>query len=219
MSLVKSVVLGLIADLLRNIGGLVGIRLRRGFYRILLGKCGKNLVIDIGVSLIEPGWLSFGDNVWIDKNVVIIAGLAPHAEVERRARLHCDAEPGHVAIGDNSHIGIGTIIQGHGGIKIGRNFTTSPYCSIFSQSNDYRKCREGTNRGVQVYYLQTPVCISDNVWLGIHVSVFGHIIGGDSFVQPGSVVTSDIAPNSVAGGNPVRRIGDRFGSIVRPAAP
>jgi acetyltransferase-like isoleucine patch superfamily enzyme len=201
----------LIAGLLRNIGGPVGIRLRRWFYRARLGKCGKNLVIDIGVSLVAPRWIGFGDNVWIDKNVVIVAGPAPHAKMEQRATAHSDAEPGHVAIGSNSHIGVGTIIQGHGGVTIGRRFTTSPYCTIFSQSNDYRRCREGTVTGERVYYLQTPVWIGDNVWLGMHVSVFGHTIGGDSFIRPGSVVSSDIAPNSVAGGNPVRRIGDRFG--------
>jgi acetyltransferase-like isoleucine patch superfamily enzyme len=104
------------------------------------------------------------------------------------------------------------VIQGHGGIMIAERFTTSPYCLIFSQSNDYRKCREGTIKIADeaIYYLQTPVCIGENVWLGAHVSVFGHTIGSDTFVRPGSLVISDIAPNTVADGNPAARVRDRF---------
>jgi acetyltransferase-like isoleucine patch superfamily enzyme len=200
-------------DLLRHISGPLGVRLRRIVYRFSLRECGKGLVIDTGVSLIEPGWISLGDNVWIDKNVVIIAGPAPrHGRVEVRSKCLGTPEPGRVTIGSGAHIGIGTVIQGHGGVMIANRFTTSPYCLIFSRSNDYRKCREGTRKITDeaVVYLQTPVCIGDNVWLGAHVSVFGHTIGSDTFVRPGSLVISDIAPNTVADGNPAIRVSDRF---------
>jgi acetyltransferase-like isoleucine patch superfamily enzyme len=200
-------------DLLRHISGPLGVRLRRIVYRSCLCRCGKGLVIDTGVSLIEPGWISVGDNVWIDKNVVIIAGPAPCQErVEVRTNGSGTVEPGRVTIGSGAHIGIGTVIQGHGGIMIGERFTTSPYCLIFSRSNDYRKCREGTRKieNEAIYYLETPVCIGNNVWLGAHVSVFGHAIGSDTFVRPGSLVISDIAPNSVADGNPATWVRYRF---------
>lgn len=213
MSVVKSILLSSVADALRHIGGPLGVRLRRTFYRSYLSECGRGLVIDTGVSLIEPEWISLGDNVWIDKNVVIIAGPAPrHERVEVRTKCSSKLAPGRVTIGSGAHIGIGTVIQGHGGITIGKRFTTSPYCLIFSQSNDYRKCREGTMTITEeeVYYLRTPVCIGDNVWLGAHVSVFGHTIGSDTFVRPGSLVISDIAPNTVADGTPATWVRDRF---------
>jgi acetyltransferase-like isoleucine patch superfamily enzyme len=158
-----------------------------------------------------------GDDVWIDKNVVIIAGPAPHGKKrDLQPRSPLAPQAGRVMIGSKSHIGIGTVIQGHGGAMIAEHFTTSPYCLIVSQSNDYNKCRHGTipSGDNDVYYIESPVCIGYNVWLGARVSVFGHKIGSNTFVRPGSLVISDIAPNTVADGSPAKSVRNRF---VAPA--
>jgi acetyltransferase-like isoleucine patch superfamily enzyme len=211
--MIKSIFLSLVGDVLRHISGSLGVYLRRAFYHRYLYECGKRVVIDTGVSLVGPEWISLGDDVWIDKNVVIIAGLAPaDKRLENRSNVAPIPEAGRVKIGSKSHIGIGTVIQGHGGTTIAERFTSSPYCLIYSQSNDYKTCRHGTiRRGDEdVSYIRHPVCIDRNVWLGAHVSVFGHTIGSDTFVRPGSLVISDIEPNTVADGNPARRIRSRF---------
>ena len=213
MRIVKSIFLALLADALRHISGSLGVHLRRVFYQRYLYECGKRVVIDTGVSLIGLEWISLGDDVWIDKNVVIIAGPTPtDQQVEPPSNIMSIPEAGRVRIGSKSHIGIGTVIQGHGGTTIAERFTSSPYCLIYSQSNDYRKCRHGTmwDGDKDVFYIRHPVCIDRNVWLGAHVSVFGHTIGPDTFVRPGSLVMSDIEPNTVADGNPAKRIRSRF---------
>lgn len=213
MSIVKPIFFSFLADILRHFSGPLGVHLRRAFYQRCLYECGKRVVIDTGVSLIGPEWISLGDDVWIDKNVVVIAGPTPtDKQAEYRSNVMSIPEAGWVKIGSKSHIGIGTVIQGHGGTTIGERFTSSPYCLIYSQSNDYRECRHGTIRGgdEDVSYIRHPVCIDRNVWLGAHVSVFGHTIGADTFVRPGSLVISDIEPNTVADGNPARRIRSRF---------
>lgn len=52
-----------------------------------------------------------------------------------------------------------------------------------------------------------PVIIEDNVWLGTNVTVLkGVIIGENSIIGAGSIVTSSIPKNVIAGGNPCKVI-------------
>jgi maltose O-acetyltransferase len=51
-----------------------------------------------------------------------------------------------------------------------------------------------------------PVVIEDNVWLGYQSVIMpGVTIGKNSVVAFGSVVTSDVPPNTLALGNPARK--------------
>jgi acetyltransferase-like isoleucine patch superfamily enzyme len=48
-----------------------------------------------------------------------------------------------------------------------------------------------------------PVLIKDNVWIGMNATILkGVIIGENSVVAAGSVVTKSVAPNTVVAGNP-----------------
>jgi maltose O-acetyltransferase len=52
--------------------------------------------------------------------------------------------------------------------------------------------------------------IEDDVWVGANVTVLpGRVIGTGSIVGAGSVVTRDVPPWSVVGGNPARVLGTR----------
>ena len=52
-----------------------------------------------------------------------------------------------------------------------------------------------------------PVVIEDNVWIGGNVVILpGVTIGEGSVIAAGSIVTRDIPPRVVAGGNPCRVI-------------
>lgn len=53
------------------------------------------------------------------------------------------------------------------------------------------------------------VDIKDNCYVGVNVTIMPHVtIGPDSLVAAGSVVTKDVAPRTVVGGNPARHIFD-----------
>ncbi|HWL54401.1 MAG TPA: acyltransferase [Chthoniobacteraceae bacterium] len=50
-----------------------------------------------------------------------------------------------------------------------------------------------------------PVVIEDNVWIGMGAVILkGVRIGENSVVAAGAIVTRDVAPNTVVGGNPAR---------------
>jgi acetyltransferase-like isoleucine patch superfamily enzyme len=54
-----------------------------------------------------------------------------------------------------------------------------------------------------------PVVIEDDVWIGAGCMIFkGVRIGAGSFVEPGSVLTSDVPPRSRVRGNPAQVIGN-----------
>jgi len=54
-------------------------------------------------------------------------------------------------------------------------------------------------------YINKPVTIEANVWIGHNVTVLGGVaIGEGAVLQACSVVVDDIPPLSVAGGNPAK---------------
>ena len=48
---------------------------RYNYWKKRLHHLGKDVVIETNVYFENPSFISIGDNVWIDKNVVITAGL------------------------------------------------------------------------------------------------------------------------------------------------
>jgi maltose O-acetyltransferase len=55
----------------------------------------------------------------------------------------------------------------------------------------------------------TPTIIADNVWIGSRAIILkGVSIGENSVIAAGSVVTKNVPPNSIFGGNPAKHIRD-----------
>lgn len=67
----------------------------------------------------------------------------------------------------------------------------------------------GAAAGLERPHVPTrPVVIEDDVWIGPGCMVFkGVRIGAGSFIEPGSVLTSDVPPRSRVRGNPASVIG------------
>lgn len=188
-------ILSLIESCLRGIGGRAGRYLRFGYYKLRLRKCGRGVFIDTGVHLINPSRISLEDGVWVDKNVILIAGALPlkAEKVKRIENLSFQGIEGEIHVGAYSHIGLMTVIQGHGGVRLGRYCTTSAGVKIYSLSNDPKKCPTGTMKDPA--YIIHPVEIGENVWLGINVTVLGHTIRDNAFVKSHHLVYSDIPYN------------------------
>lgn len=209
---ILSAVSSLISSFIIYIPGSLGIKIRYFYYKKRFKRCGKNVRIDVGVVIEGPNWISIGDNVWIDKYCILIAGPISISDdkIKYKTNLKFFLKKGELYIGSNSHIGIQTIIQAHGGVYIDDYFTSSAGCKIYSLSNDLTRCKFGTFSDKESFYLLSPIVIGKNVWLGLNVIVLGGTIGDNSFVAPNSVVLYDIPENSFASGNPAEKIKDRF---------
>lgn len=64
-------------------------------------------------------------------------------------------------------------------------------------------------KGQHYPYRTYKIEIFDNVFIGAKAIIMGDVkIGPNAIVAAGSVVTKDVPPNSVVGGNPARVISD-----------
>lgn len=61
------------------------------------------------------------------------------------------------------------------------------------------------------HHRQEKVVVEPDVWIGYGAIVLtGVVIGRGAVIAAGSVVTKDVPPYSIAGGNPARQLGMRF---------
>jgi len=212
LSRIKRNVFLLFESFIRNISGRLGIKIRSIYYSRRFGKCGKNLQIDEGVIIQGINNIYIGNNVWIDKYSILMAGkiTIDNTKCKNKNNRNYAHKEGELHIGSNVHLGIGIIIQAYGGVQIGDYFTTSSGCKIYSFSNDVAKCRKGTYNHDEIYYIKSQITIGNNVWLGLNTIVLGGCIHDDCFIAPNSVVISEIERNAFAEGFPAKKIKDRF---------
>lgn len=107
-----------------------------------------------------------------------------------------------VSIGSNVFINNDFMVLGSGRIRIGDNVLIGPGARLYTPNHqlDVELRREGWEIGL-------PITIEDDVWLGGSVVICpGVTIGARSVVGAGSVVTKDVPPDVVVGGNPARVI-------------
>jgi acetyltransferase-like isoleucine patch superfamily enzyme len=108
-------------------------------------------------------------------------------------------------IGRNVHFN-GMDIRGRGLVQLGDNFHSGRGCVIISEIHNYN----GDALPYDSAYIERPVRIGDNVWLGDQVMVLGGCtIGEGAIIQAGSVVVSDIPSLAIAGGHPAKVFGTR----------
>lgn len=212
----------LVLFFIANIPGRLGIKLRYFYWRLSLKKCGRNVRIETGVMIENPGCISIGDNVLIDKYSLITAGKrTKHSNdiIKEMRNTNFRHDEGELVIGNGVHIGCFNIIQAHAGVFIGDFVTTSAGVKMFSISNyysseqnpeliTYANCMVGEEKPVS--YISSPIVVEEGVWLALNCSVLCGTIGANSFIASNSVVLKDLPPNSYARGNPAVKIKERF---------
>lgn len=143
---------------------------------------------------------------WLRREVARIPFGARGVNVEIVPRCRFE-NPENIFIGDHVRIGHGAAFHGVGGITIGDNISFSPGVQIHTSNHRY----EG---GEAIPYDQVsffkPVRVESHCWIGAGALICpGVTLGEGSVVAMGAVVTRDVPPCAVVGGNPARVLKER----------
>ena len=132
-----------------------------------------------------------------------------------------------IDLSDNVWIGHYALIDGIGGVKIGKGVHVSSHTVIYSHSSQdtirllgehYMDAETALRPGYKI----RPVTIGDYTFIGTSSVILpGSTIGKGCIIGAGSVVNGIIPDYAIASGNPVQIIGDtrerdkyRFGEII-----
>lgn len=157
------------------------------------------------------GNIRLGRRVHISEQVRIISERGGRIEIGDHSKVGTmsilEDRGGSIVVGRNSAINSFSVLYGHGGLTIGDDciFATGLICipaeHTFSDPNMPIKEQGETRKGIY---------IGNGVWIGARVTVLdGVTIGDECIIGAGAVVTSDIAPRSIAVGIPARVIRQR----------
>lgn len=112
-----------------------------------------------------------------------------------------------LSIGDNSGIGNNAWIQSH--VRLGNDIMIGPNVTIYSTNHCYKR----TDIPMRLQGFTEPILleIEDDVWIGDGVIILPKVnkIGRGSILSARSVVTKNVEPYSIVGGNPAKVIGKR----------
>lgn len=109
---------------------------------------------------------------------------------------------GRVIIGNRTLVGIGSVIIGP--VIIGNDILIAQNVVITGQNHNYVNVDLPISQQKDIV---KEIRIEDEVWIGANVVIVpGVIIGRHSIIAAGSVVTKDVPPRSIVGGNPAKLI-------------
>ncbi len=189
-------------------------QVRNEYYAKKLKHMGDNVKIGKNVKIVNPEFISIGDDVIIMDDVTIIARgeggikIGNNCYVCERVYLDTESkEEGYIKIGDRVYIGTGTTLFGHKGLEIGdnclfaQNITLTPYSHKFDNPNDVIWNQGGNSK---------KVTIGKDCYIGMGVCImYTGDIGNGSVIGSGSTVVKPIPPYSVAVGTPAKVIKER----------
>ena len=108
----------------------------------------------------------------------------------------------NVLLGDYCNFN-GLVVSGGGKLSIGNYFHSGVECMIITQNHNY----EGDAIPYDDTYVRKNITIGDFVWFGNRVLVVGNVnIGEGAIIAAGAVVTKDVPPLAIVGGNPAKII-------------
>lgn len=154
-------------------------------WRFFLKHVGTKTKIYRSVYFNYPNSISFGNNCLVDKG----------------SRFVTELKSGQLIVANNVQINRGVHLDFTGGVIIDDNVLISKDCYIISHSHGYDPRSKP---------IAKPLEIKENVWIGAKVLICENVnvIGANSIIAAGAVVTKNVEPNSIYGGNPAKKIKD-----------
>lgn len=153
------------------------------FWRYNFASCGINLTVQSGSTIRQSRNIYLGDNISIGREVNIFSEFYD-------SKLIIESE---------SQINVGVELDFSGGLLIERNVVISEYAVIMSHDH-------GLNPHSKPFKKEKR--IGQNVWIGARSIVLpqAQVIGSNSIIAAGSVVTKNVPENVIVAGNPARII-------------
>jgi len=106
-----------------------------------------------------------------------------------------------ISVGRNVFINQNCTFYDLGGLALADDVMIGPNVSLITSGHPI----EPTQRRAGV--TAKPIAIERNVWIAAGATIIGGVtVGENSVVAAGSVVTKDVPPNTLVGGNPARAI-------------
>ncbi len=106
-----------------------------------------------------------------------------------------------IRVGRNVFVNQNCTFYDLGGLDIGDDVMIGPNVSLITTGHpiDPGRRRDGI--------VAKPIVIERNVWIAAGVTIIGGVtVGEHSVIAAGAVVTRDVPPNTLVGGNPARVI-------------
>jgi len=153
------------------------------FWKYNLKECGKNVSIQKGVILRFPGNIYIGNNVQIGKN----------------CQFDSEFTDSVLLIKSNSQINKSCHFDFSGNLFVGENVLISDNVTILTHTHGYNP--HSVPKKIQKR-------IGNNVWICSNSIILPkvEIIGDNSIIAAGSVVTKNVPENSIVAGNPAKYI-------------
>ncbi|WP_270989517.1 sugar O-acetyltransferase [Campylobacter upsaliensis] len=104
----------------------------------------------------------------------------------------------NIRVGKNFFMNQACTFMDRGGITIGDDVFIAPKVCLTTINHDFNPYNRKAT-------FTKPIVIKDRVWIGINAAICpGVTIGKNSIIATGSVVTKDVPPNVIVGGNSTR---------------
>lgn len=153
------------------------------YYGFILNEYGNGSKIYYGTSINYPENVTLGENCLIEFFV----------------NLSSESNQGKLFVGNNVKINTNVFIDYTGDVVIGDNVVISKDTYIISHSHGYDPRSKPVAKKLN---------IGEGVWIGAKVIICENVsfLGENSIIAAGSVVTKDVLPNCIVGGNPAKFI-------------
>jgi len=151
-----------------------------------------------------PASYMLGGRLWQSIRSIICRPLfskcGKNVNVEHKAFFHSGRT---ISIGDNSGIGVSASLSGT--ISIGRDVMMGRDVTIMTVNHNFDRIDIPMNQ--QGFKIEKPIVIGDDVWISDRVIILpGVKVGSHSIIAAGAIVTKEVPPYSIVGGNPAKVI-------------
>lgn len=203
----------LIVTFAQSLPGALGLALRKTFYPMLLGSCGRGVVFGQNVVLRHPHKIHIGDNVVVDDNCLLDAKGESNRGIEIGSRVFVgrntilSCKNGDIVLADDANIGFNCEVFSASRVSVGRGSLLAAYSYLIGGDHDFS---DPTVSVLEQGRKSDGIAVGAGAWIGAGAKVLdGVTIGDKAIVGAGAVVTSSVPAQAVAVGVPARVVSNR----------